>query len=104
MSLQSCHVRGVGVGEGVEHAVDAGSIPRWGKGYFSPRLDFQCRLSYGVRTPLCAIAFIYIRVHVKDPVVHVGVQRIMETLKHPACAVGWVVQLFHSCLSLGKTT
>ena len=104
MSLQSCHVRGVGVGEGVEHAVDAGSIPRWGKGYFSPRLDFQCRLSYGVRTPLCAIAFIYIRVHVKDPVVHVGVQWVMETLKRPASTVGWVTGLCHSWLSPGKAT
>ena len=38
---------------------------------FSPRVNFQCRLSYGVRTPPCAIACIYICAQVKDPVVHV---------------------------------
>ena len=31
---------------------------------FSPRLNFQCRLSYSVSTPPCAIACIYICVHV----------------------------------------
>ena len=50
---------------------------------FSPRLNFQCRFSYGVRTPPCKIACIYICAHVKDPVVHVRVRWIMETLKHP---------------------
>ena len=54
---------------------------------FSPRANFQCRPSFGVRTPPCAIACIYICVHVKDPVVHVRVRWIMETLKHPACTV-----------------
>ena len=54
---------------------------------FSPKVNFQCRLSYGVRTPPCAIACIYIRAHVKDPIVHVRVRWIMETLKHPACTV-----------------
>ena len=44
------------------HATDAGSIPRCGKGFFSMS---QCRLSYGVRTPPCAIAWIYICAHVK---------------------------------------
>ena len=41
---------------------------------FSPRVNFQCRLSYGVPTPPCAIACIYIRAHVR---------LITETLKHP---------------------
>ena len=36
----------------------------------------------------------FICAHVKDPVVHVRVQRITETLKHPACTVGWVARLF----------
>ena len=37
------------------HVVDAGSIPRCGKGFFFyRRVYFQCVLSYGVRTPpLC---------------------------------------------------
>ena len=30
--------------------------------------------------------------HVKDPVVHVRVRWIMETLKIPACTVGWVAR------------
>ena len=34
------------------HAADAGSIPRYGK-EFSPRVNFQCRLSYGVRKATC---------------------------------------------------
>ena len=38
---------------------------------FSPRVKYQCRLSYGVRTPPCTIACIYICAHVKDPVVYV---------------------------------
>ena len=49
---------------------------------FSPRVNFQCRLSRGVRTPSCTIACMYIRAHVKDPAVHVRVRRIMETLKN----------------------
>ena len=32
------------------------SIPQCGEGFFSPRVNFQCRLSYGVRTPPCATA------------------------------------------------
>ena len=71
---------------------------------FSPRINFQCRLSYGVRTPPCAIACIYICAHVKDPVVHVRVRWIIETLKHPACTVGWVERLCHSWLSPRKST
>ena len=55
------------------HAADAGSIARCGKG-FSPRVNFQCRLSYGVRTTRCAIACINICVRVKDPAVHVRVR------------------------------
>ena len=69
---------------------------------FSPRVNFQCRLSYGIRTPPCAIACIYICAHVKDPVFHVRVRWIMETLKHPACTVGWVARLCCSWLSQGK--
>ena len=34
---------------------------------FSPRVNFQCRLSYGARTPPSAIASINISAHVKDP-------------------------------------
>ena len=50
--------------------------------YFSPRVNFQCRLSDDVRTARCTIACIDICAHVRDPVVHVRVRWIMETLKH----------------------
>ena len=69
---------------------------------FSPRVNFQCRLSNCVRTPSCAIACINICAHVKDPVVHVRVRWIMETLKHPARTVGWVARLCRSWLSRGR--
>ena len=66
--------------------------PVW-QGIFLPR---------SVRTPPCAIARINICAHVNDPVVHVRVRWIMKTLKHPACTVGWVVQLCRSRLSPKK--
>ena len=69
---------------------------------FSARVNFQCRLSYGVRTPPCAIACINICAYVKDPVVHVKIRWVMETLKHLAYTVGWVARLCCSWLSPGK--
>ena len=42
---------------------------------------------------LCAFTCINRRAHFKDPVVHVRVWWIMETLKHPACTIGWVARL-----------
>ena len=88
------------------HVADAGSIPWCGKRLFFsfPRVNFQYRLSYGVRTTPCAIACIYICVHVKDPVVHVKVRLIMETPKHLTCTVGWVARPCRSWLSPGKAT
>ena len=71
---------------------------------FSPGVNFQCRLSYGVCTPPCAIAWINIRAHVKDPLVHVRVRWTVETLKCPACTVGCVAQLCRSWFSPGKAT
>ena len=59
---------------------------------FSPRVNFQCRLSYGVRTSPCA----------KDAVVHVRVRWITETLKHSACIGGWAARLCYRWLSPGK--
>ena len=55
---------------------------------FSPRINVQCRLFYGVRRPPCATTSINICAHVKDPVAHVRVRWIMETLKHTTCSVG----------------
>ena len=57
---------------------------------FSPRVNFQCRLSYVYLYTWCAITRINICVHIKDPVVNVRVWWIMETLKYPACTLGWV--------------
>ena len=42
--------------------------------------------------------------HVSDPVVHIGVRWVMETLKHPAYTVGWVARLCCSWLSPRKVT
>ena len=64
------------------HAAEAGSIPRCGKGFFFPGVNFQCRLSDGVRTFPCATACINICAHVKEPVVPVRVRWILETPKH----------------------
>ena len=69
---------------------------------FSFRVNFQCRLTCGVCTPQCAIACIKICAHVKDPLVHVRILWIMETLKQSACSVGLVAGLCCSWLSLGK--
>ena len=76
------------------------------QGIFSQsQLSVQTLLRVSVR-PRCAIACINICVHVKDPVFHVRVLWIMETLKKkkPACTVGWVARLCPSWLSPGKAT
>ena len=82
-------------------AADAGSISRCGKGFFS-HSQLSVHTHTCVRTPPCAIACIDICAHVKDPVVHVKVRWIMETLKHPARTVGWVARLCRSWLSRGR--
>ena len=69
---------------------------------FSPRVNFQPRLSYGVHTPPCATGCINICTQVAAPVLRVRVRWIMETLKHPARTVGWVTRLCRSWLSPGK--
>ena len=60
---------------------------------FLPRVNFQCRLSFGVHTAQCAITCINICVHEKGSVAHARVWWIMETLKLPVCTIGWVAQL-----------
>ena len=83
----------------------AGSIPRCGKGFFFlPESTFSADSLYGVHTPPCAITCIYICAHVKDPVVHVRVRWIMETLNYPACTVAWVARPCRSWLSPAKET
>ena len=71
---------------------------------FSPRVNFQRRLSYRVRAPPCAIACITVCAHVKDLVVRDRFRWIMETLKHAACTVGWEARLCRSWLSSWKAT
>ena len=51
---------------------------------FSPRVNFQCRLSYSVCTPPGAVACIYICAHVKDSVVCIRVQCFMAIHTYPA--------------------
>ena len=62
----------------------------------SPRVNFQCRLYNGVRTPPCATACVNIRAHVKDPIVHVRVRWIMETIKHRRLGSATLLQLAFS--------
>ena len=73
------------------HAADAYLIPRYGMVFFSQ--SSSNAVSYGVHTTPCAIACINICAHVKGPEVHVKVLWLMETLKPPACTVGWVARL-----------
>ena len=70
----------------------------------SSRVNFQYRLYYNVRTRPCATACINICAHDKDPIVHVRIRWIMETLKHPARTVGSVARLCRSWLCPGKAT
>ena len=63
---------------------------------FSVQTLLQCPY-----TPVCNCTH-YICVHAKDPIVHVRVQWIMETLKHPACTLCWVARLCCSWLSQGN--
>ena len=49
-----------------------------------PRVNFQCRLSFCVRTPPCALACINSCEHDKDPVVHTRVRWMMATQTYPA--------------------
>ena len=64
----------------------------------SPRINFQCRLCYGVRTPSSAVACIFIYTHVRDPMIHVRVWLIMYSMY---CRLGSVTR---GLLSLGKAT
>ena len=57
-----------------------------------------------LRCPYIPCACTYICAHVKDPVVHVRVRWIMETLKRSTCRVIWVARLCRSWLSPGKAT
>ena len=87
----------------VRHTADAGLIPLCSKGFFLPESTFSAHSLACVCTPLCAFACISICAHVIDPVVHVRVQWFMETLRHPACSVGWIAQLCCSWLSHRKS-
>ena len=72
---------------------------------FSLRVYFQCRLSYivSVQPLVQSHALTSVRM-LKDPIVHVRVLRILETLKHPACTLGWVAHLCCSWLSQRNAT
>ena len=76
-----------------QHATGAGSISWCSTGFFSQHQLSRADSLMCVHTSPCANACIDIYVRVKDPVVHVRVRWIMETLKYPACAIGQVVQL-----------
>ena len=66
---------------------------------FSPRVNFQCRLSptVSVHPSVQSQALTSVRTLKICPCQ-------METLKRPACTVGWVARLCRGWLSLGKAT
>ena len=74
------------------------------QGIFLPEWTFCVDCLTFVHTSSCAIACVNISANVKDPVVPVWVWLIMETQRHPACTLGWVVWLCHSWFSSGKAT
>ena len=77
--------------------------PRMRQGIFLPESTFsENSLSVSVHPRGRSHALTY--VHVKDPVVHIKGRGITETLKHPACTVGWVARLFRGWLSPEKAT
>ena len=66
------------------HAADTGSIPRCGEGFFfRSQLSVQTLLRCP-HTPVRNRLHLHLDAHVKDPVVHVRVRWIMETLNPPA--------------------
>ena len=84
------------------HAAEAGSIAWCGKGVFSKsQLSVQTLLRVFLHPHEQPHASTSVRT--LDPVVHVRVRWIMETLKRPACTVGWVARICRSWLSPGKS-
>ena len=75
-----------------QHATEAGLIPWCGKGFFSQSQLWMQTLLQCLYTPVL-VACINSYVHIKDLVVLVRVWRITETLKQPACVIGWVAWL-----------
>ena len=75
--------------------------PEW-REIFLPESTFSADSLRCVCTPLCAISGTGICAHFKEPVVHISVRWIMETLKHPVCTVSWVVRPCCRWLSLGE--
>ena len=85
------------------HAADPGSIPRCGMGFFSQsQLSVQTLLRC-MYTPVRNRMYLQM-CSLKDPVVHVRVWWILETLKRPACTIGWIARLSRSWLSPGKAS
>ena len=104
-----CVCGGWGGGGDVAHLVEhrTGTLPTQVRlhsaaGDFSPKVNFQCRLSYMCPyTPVCNRMHLHVCA-VKDPFVHVGVRWIIGTLKHIACTEGWVARVCRSWLSPGR--
>ena len=89
-------------GRASDRHADAGYITWCYKGLFSQsQLSVQDSLTVSALARVRSHVFTSVA-HVKDPVVHVGVRWIMETLKHPACTIGLIARLCRSWLSLGK--
>ena len=99
---QSPETKGGDVAQLVEHRPVTPLTPWCGKG-FSPRVNFQCRLSHVCPyTSVCHGTHYYLSASEIDLVVHVRARWSMETLKHPACTVRWLARHCRSWLSPGK--
>ena len=85
------------------HAADAGSIPQCCRGFFSQRQLSVLTLLCCAYTK-CAVTCMNICAHVKDPVVHIRVRWIVETLKYPAFTLDWIARLCPSWLFRGEAT
>ena len=86
------------------HAAESGSIPRCGKGFFSQsHLSMQTLLRVSVHPRVQLHALTSVRT-LKILQSMSDLSGIMETLKHPACTVGWVARRCRSWLSPGNAT
>ena len=63
---------------------------------YTPKKSIGCDYKPKSPNPLLYTHAKRSRTHVKNPVVHVRVRWIKETIKHPACTLGWVAQLCRS--------
>ena len=99
--MAACVVQPWGVVQLVEHRTGTPltqvRLPITARDFSHSHLSVQTLLRCPY-TPVCNRMHLYLCAR---PLVHVRVRWIMETLKHPACTVGWEARLSRSWLSPG---